>query len=223
MHGLILKTSPLYLERRICCFVFCCLLCLCVFVCDCVCTCVSAVAGGKPAIYWPRTETQPGSLFLVFGQRLEMNQRTVSQSATIRSTEISDVSLLHAALLQLAAHLILIYFFFFFPPSPAPTPHPPHPPKLSNWLWVMGLRELTGTKKAAGTDPNTCWIIPEIHIRSLYGQEWHDNSVQLDGRLCAAVMQRIAPPLCSKGCQFVVSFYFYLTFHTGVNKDMGSN
>lgn len=78
---------------------------------------VSAVAGGKPAIYWPQTETQPGSLFLVFGQRLEMNQRTVSQSATIRSTEISDVSLLHAALLQLTAHLILIYFFS----SPLPT------------------------------------------------------------------------------------------------------
>lgn len=37
MHGLILKASPLYLERRICCFVFCCLLCLCVFVCARVC------------------------------------------------------------------------------------------------------------------------------------------------------------------------------------------
>lgn len=118
--------------------------CLSLYVCVCararacvrVCTCDSAVAGGKPAIYWPQTQTQPGSLFLVFGQRLEMNQRTVSQSATIRSTEISDVSLLHAALLQLAAHSTshfnLFFFFFFFPPPHSQNPHPPHPPKLSN-------------------------------------------------------------------------------------------
>lgn len=45
-------------------------------------------------------EAKSGSLFLVFGQRVEMNQRTVSHSATVRSPEISDVSLLHAALLH---------------------------------------------------------------------------------------------------------------------------
>lgn len=169
MHVLILKTSPLYLERRICCFVFCCLLCLCVFVCDCVCTCVSAVAGGKPAIYWPQTETQPGSLFLVFGQRLEMNQRTVSQSATIRSTEISDVSLLHAALLQLAAHLILIYFFFFFPPLPSPNPPPAASTKVEQLIVGYGVAW-------ADRDKESSWHWPKYLLD--YSWDTHQEFVR---------------------------------------------
>lgn len=59
----------------------------------------------KPAIYWAQTKTKSGSLFLVFGQRLEMNQRTVSHSATVRSSEISDVSLVHAAPVLHSQHI----------------------------------------------------------------------------------------------------------------------
>lgn len=41
-----------------------------------------------------------------------MNQRTVSHSATVRSSEISDVSLLHAALYstQSTSHFNLFFF-----------------------------------------------------------------------------------------------------------------
>lgn len=45
-------------------------------------------------------EAKTGSLFLVAGQRVEMNQRTGSHSSTVRSPEISDVSLLREALVQ---------------------------------------------------------------------------------------------------------------------------
>ena len=55
---------------------------------------------------------QSGSLFLVFGQRVEMNQRTVSHSTTVRSPEISDVSLLPAALLC-SAHSTSHFNLFF--------------------------------------------------------------------------------------------------------------
>lgn len=58
---------------------------------------------------------QSGSLFLVFGQRVEMNQRTVSHSTTVRSPEISDVSLLPAALLC-STHSTS-HFNQFFSPS----------------------------------------------------------------------------------------------------------
>lgn len=69
----------------------------------------------------------------------------------------------------LTAHLILIFLFFF-------------PPKLNIWLWVMGLREPTWTKKPAGTDPNTQWIISGDTHQGFYDHKWHNNSVQLKCR-----------------------------------------
>lgn len=56
-------------------------------------------------------EAKSGSLFLVFGQRVEMNQRTVSHTAIARSPEISDVSLLHAALVH--SHGTSLFNLFF--------------------------------------------------------------------------------------------------------------
>lgn len=127
---------------------------------------------GKPAIYWP-----PALHLWLFipGIWPEAGDESFSQSATIRSTEISDVSPAACCSAPLAAHLILIFLslFFFFPPTP-PTLSLP---KLSDWFWVVGFAWADGgQKEAAGTDPNTWWIIPEIHIRSWMTRD--DTTVQ---------------------------------------------
>lgn len=111
---------------------------------------------GKPAIYWPLAQRL--RLFIP-GIWPEAADESFSQSATIRSTEISDVSPAACCSAPRAAHLILISLF--------PLSLQPSLPKLSDWLWVVGFAWSDGgQKEAAGTDPNTWWIIPEIHIRS---------------------------------------------------------
>lgn len=79
----------------------------------------AAVQNSVPKEILPSTghkqSQRAGPSFLVFGQRLEMNQRTASHSATVRSSEISDVCLLHAALLH--SQHISCSSVFFFPPS----------------------------------------------------------------------------------------------------------
>lgn len=147
---------------------------------------------GKPAIYWP--PSQRLWLFIP-GIWPEAGDESFSQSATIRSTEISDVSPAACCSAPLAAHLILIFlsFCFFFS-----LPLRPSLPKLSDWLWVVGLAWADGGTKGSS------WHWPKYLVdyswdthQELDDQGWHNRSVQLEGCLCCTV----APTCCS-------AFYF---------------